>query len=1266
MKLKLNRYQENLWEFADLYPNVFYNLGLSFRLSKELNPYLLEKAFSYVVEHTDILHAVLLGDKRSGFYFETENKGRFHLVRDIASLEDCLEDMENFTHLPFDLANQWPIRAKLYHLPDDSFMLVIVFHHIGIDGVSVVDLLSMLAEVYDQLEQDDCYPELRIPAWSDYLDHVSKVDEVSWRAAITYWKQCFSGKVFRTDFPDVTSAGTDYSCQYHEFELGEELMARINHIARQNGTTSFLVILAAWMFVLSRFSGQKEIFVDNPINRRPAKSRNLIGFFVNSLPYYADAFGDSSRVCDLLLNLTKQHKALRSFRDYTLSEILTSMGGEQVALTLGKVNVGINFVGWSDSLVIPFKGVSCHFFRRLDHFLASDLLLEVEPTQVGLSRIGFKSHFTQEYVQALAQALRVALFTFTDNPDQHLSGISLVSAEETKALSHAFEKQLDQLLPIDESINEVFERVTRTCPDKEALIYGEHSMTYKEVLEYSNLGAHQLRSAYLRQFGQELPVGEPIGIYTTNKLQAILWIFTILRAGGAYVSLDVSYPKERISFMAQDYGMRCVLSDEKDVAEKIPSALSCFSLKKEIECEADNNHVSLPRVNKSSLAYIISTSGTTGKPKGVPIRHEQVLTLIQSGLLVPDDDQRVLQFASLCFDASVGEIFWTLLNGSTLVIATEEQRLDVDLLNKLLIGKRISVAMIPPVLLARFPKIELPDLTHLWVAGESTPEHVINYWKKGRLFYNGCGPTETTVFSNVCQMDDSTPANDIGLPLIGVTCYVLDHDLNLVPDYVRGELYIGGPQVTSGYINRPDLNREKFIDNPFATARDRELGRNLVLYKSGDLVSRLPNGHFLYHGRIDFQVKIHSFRVELGEIESSLNQCPGVEGSLVLAKDVAGDKKLVAYVIVDENTSEEISGSQLRNFLSKHLPYYMIPSKWVFVSHFPLTVNGKIDKNALPEPDFSSEDAEIDIVPPKSLEEHLLERVIAEVCKMDKVSVDADLFDMGISSIEVMMVIAQAANLGLELSVSRFYQEKTIRAIVRDNKAQFCFWADETVRKEDKPILLLVCGDAYFNPDYLHFVERFGKDYAILVLDSYHAYFTSRENLSWEELMNVYRRMVGNVLGDRVPKLIAGFCIGGEMALSVASLFAECDSKPTLVLLDSFANRRKWGIWSFDYTESLGMLRERLVEETSGLLQSQVLYAYPGDIRLFLANQFTIEHIQDADKKSVEERVYGQFRENASAWQELVPQCRIEWIECDHWHMLDRLAVDQIYEKLAY
>ena len=1221
MKLRLNRYQENLWKYANLYPAEFYNLGLSFCLSPKLRPDLLKRAFEYVLNSTEVLSAVLVSDDDFGTCFETENKAPFIFECCDSTLDACRKDMEYFTREPFDLSSQWPIRVKLYHLPDQSFMLAIVFHHIGIDGVSVRDLLEMLACVYNSLDEQERYPDLKVPSWSDYMNGPGKIDRDLGKQDLDYWKNLLVDKNCKTIFPEVSVSPTDYTCQFMNFELGEHIMSNVNHVARQNGTTSFLIILAAWMFVLRRFSGQDTIFVDNPINMRPAKSRNLIGFFVNSLPY-ALAFDETRSVKDLFFELTRQHKMLKPSRKYTITEILGALENERMTSALGKANIGINFVGWSDSLIIPLKNVDCHFYERLDHFSALDLLLEVEPTKVGLSRICYRADFSEDYVRVLMNSLKETLRAFVANPDQKLSEIALLPHEQIKALMLAYEKRLDQLLPVEESINERFERMALSYPEQLALIYDEKSISYQDFHEFCERGTRLLRTAYRLRFKEEIKAGEPIGIYTADKFKAILWIFTILRAGGAYVSLDFSYPKERIAFLVRDYGIRSVLSDREEALNVFPSSVLCLSLD---EKEPVPVQEILPQVDKSSLAYIISTSGTTGQPKGVPIRHEQVLTLLQSGLFVSGPHQRVLQFASLCFDVSVWEIFGTLLNGSTLVIATEVQRHDIVLLKELLISKRVSVALIPPVLLSRFPHQEMPDLTDLWVGGDSTSGNVIEYWKKGRRFYNGYGPT----------------------------------------DYVWGELYIGGPQVTSGYINRPELNKEKFIPNPYATARDRELGRNLVLYKSGDWVSRLPNGHLLFHGRIDFQVKINGFRVELGEIESQLNQYPAVARSVVLVKTVADDKRLVAYILPAENYRDTLSGRQLKIYLSESLPYYMIPSKWIFVKSFPLTINGKIDLKALPDPDMG-EDTDADIVAPESTEERLLERVVAEVCKMDRVSVEADLFDMGISSIEVMMVIAQAANLGLDLSVSRFYQGKTIRAIVRDNKAQFCFWADETVQKEDKPILLLVCGDAYFNPDYQYLVEKFGNDYAILVLDSYHAYFASRENLGWEELMNMYRRMVGNVLGDRVPKLIAGFCIGGEMALSVASLFAECDSKPTLVLLDSFANRRKWGIWSFDYTESLGMLRERLVEETSGLLQSQVLYAYPGDIRLFLANQFTTEHVQDADNKSVEERIYGQFRENASAWQELVPHCRIEWIESDHWHMLDRLAIDRIYDRLTH
>lgn len=1261
MRLRLNRYQENLWKYANLYPAEFYNLGLSFRLSPKLRPDLLERAFEYVLGSTGVLRAVLVPDDDFGICFETENKALFIFECCESTLDACRMDMEHFTREPFDLSNQWPVRVKVYHLPDQSFMLAIVFHHIGIDGVSVRDLLDMLACVYDSLEEHGVYPELKVPSWLDYINGSGEIDRALGKEDLDYWKSLLADKSYKTIFPDVSVSTTDYTCRFVNFELGEQIMSSVNHVARQNGTTSFLIILAAWMFVLRRFSGQSTVLVDNPINMRPARSRNLIGFFVNSLPYVV-TFDESRPVKDLFVELTRQHRMLKPSRKYTITEIFGALESDQMANALGKANMGINFVGWSDSLVIPLKHVDCHFYERLDHFSALDLLLEVEPTKVGLSRICYRADFSEDYARVLADSLREALRAFAANPDQELSRISLVPHGRIEALTLTYEKRLDQLSPIGESINERFERMALSCPERLALIYDEKSITYKDFYESRERGARLLRRAYRLRFMEEIKAGEPIGIYTADKFKAVLWIFTILRAGGAYVNLDMSYPKERIAFLARDYGMRAVLSDREEASDLFPPSVLCLSLDEE---EAVSGQEALPQVDKSSLAYIISTSGTTGLPKGVPIRHEQVLTLLQSGLFVKGAGQRVLQFASLCFDVSVWEIFGTLLNGSTLVVATEEQRHDIALLKELLVNKRVSVALIPPVLLSRFPHQEMPDLTDLWVGGDSTSGNVIEYWKKGRRFYNGYGPTEATVCATACEMDDLAVANDIGLPLIGVTCYVLDPNLNLVPDYGWGELYIGGPQVTSGYINRPELNREKFIPNPFATSRDRELGRNLVLYKSGDWVSRLPDGHLLFHGRIDFQVKINGFRVELGEIESQLNQCPGVARSVVLAKTVADDKRLVAYILPAEDYREELSGRRLKACLSESLPYYMMPSKWVFVKSFPLTINGKIDLKALPDPDMG-EDTDADIVAPASAEERLLERVVAEVCKMDRVSVEADLFEMGISSIEVMMVIAQAANLGLDLSVSGFYQGKTIRAIVRDNRARFCFWADETDRGEEKPVLLLVCGDAYFNPDYRYFVEKFGDDYAILALDSYHAYFASRENLGWEALMDVYRRLVGDILGDRVPQLIAGFCIGGEMALSVASLFAGRDPKPTLVLLDSFANRRKWGIWSFDYSETLGLSRERLVEETSGLLKSQVLRAYPGAVCLFLADRFTTEHIRGADERQVEERAYGQFRENAAAWRELVPRCRIEWIGTDHWHMLERSAIDQVYDRLTY
>lgn len=1247
MKLRLNRYQENLWRYAGLYSSDYYNLGLSFRLSDNLNADNLEKAFSYLVHSAELMHSVLVEDEQQNFYFETANTGNLIFDKFSCSFEFCLQDMDQFTRKDFDLSCEWPIRVRLYSLPDASYMFVIVFHHICIDAVSVVDFLALLGKIYDQIELDGSFPELEMPLWKDSVERMESEQAVPDEKSLNSWLSTMNSSTSQLIFSD-TGIPMSYSFDYESFELGEELMEQINGVARQNGVTPFLFILSAWMFVLNRSTGQNDIFVETPINQRPTKSRNLIGFFVNSLPLAID-FDGMIRPKDLFSILVRQWKALRPLRRFTWPELVRCLDKKKAVNISGRPNIGINFVGWSSSLTIPFSSVDSHFFRRLDHNSALDLLLEVEPTKIGLSRICYHSIFSKEQIQSLIESLRTALQAFVADSDRALSSISLVPLEKQLKLAGKYEKQLDSLPPLTESINERFERIAMEYPDHAALVYDGNTITYRALLSQVVRDASCLRSLYRSHFQQELPLSEPIGIYMRNKCQAIIGMLSILRAGGAYVNLDPSYPSERISFMAKDYGMRCILTDEASALSSIlPSELYCFSPE---SMRGEEGACDCPEANLSALAYIISTSGTTGQPKGVPIRHSQLLTLLQSGRFVADSGQRVLQFASLSFDVSVWEVFATLLNGSTLVIATEDQRLDLEQLCDLLIQQKVSAAQIPPVLLSKIPKRDFPDLKAIWAGGEATSKAVIEYWRKGRMFYNGYGPSESTVCSSACLMEAATLPNDVGEPLVGVTYYVLDEHMNLVPDFVRGELYIGGPQVTSGYINRPELNAVKFVPNPFATERDRALNRNLVLYRSGDLVSKLPNGHLLFHGRIDFQVKVHGFRIELGEIESVLNQHPEVARCVVQARDAANDKVLVAYVLPAGGKGDALQASALRAYLSERLPSYMIPARWAFVAEFPMTVNGKIDLKALPDP-VCEAGAEDGWVAPATSEESILEAIAAETLQMEHVSVDANLFDLGLTSIQVMMMVSEVSALGLELSASSFYRYQTIREIARHRKASICFWHQD--EDPDKPVAVIVCGDTYFAPDYLLLAEHLSKTHSVLVLESYHEYFSHNAMTDWHQTIETYLSIMLKALNGREVRLLCGFCLGGEMALGIASLLDDRNlMKPQLLLIDSFANRDKSLPIAMDYPGTSEAVNARRQEETNHLLQTQALSSYQGDMRLVLAGHFTTERMQLSDAALLAAR--RQFEENAGVWQKLYPQCRIEWRDAAHWDILKNL-----------
>lgn len=1250
MKIKLNKYQRLLWKYANLYPSYFYNLGLSFRFTETLDPLLLQDSFYYLVNSVEILHSLLIEDEND-LYFETQQDLPFEFpIEEIASEELCEAALDQFTQSSFDLYTQRPMRVRLYKLPDHSYILITVFHHICIDGISVTDLLNLLAQIYNERLHDNPYPQLQFSTFKENTQILHKNDQHSYSdICLEYWSEIFKDKQLNLSFPSITKKQTNYQFKDVKFELGILRMKEITHVGRRLGTTAFLVILSAWMYVLHRFSGQTHILVDNAINLRPPRLKNSIGFFVNNLPLLS-SFKEGLTCEELILQLTQQRKKLKLIQSYTLDEVISLLQKENHEFVSGNINVGMNFVKWGDSIHIPLQGTDCQFHRRIDKFSNLDLLLEVDPNENGLARICYCPEFPRPYIETLIDSLKQVLDHFSNNSRNALSEICLLSSKQLKTYQKETESHLNGLSPIDGSINTRFGQIARKYKDHPALIYNNTSISYESLYKLCEQNAYRIRKIYSEKFLQEMPVGEPIGIYTADKRQAIIWLLSILKAGGTYVNFELNYPAERIHFIMDDYEIRYILSDSVEQANVFSKGTLITSLP-EANTKYSNTE-KLPAVPQDTNAYVISTSGTTGLPKGVPITHQQVLQLLQSKVMVDNQQDIVLQYASLCFDASVWEIFSTLLTGATLIIANEEERFSPKALSDLLQDQSVTSALIPPIMLAELPRIKLPLLTKLIVGGDSTPKPIIDYWQKNRTFINAYGPTECTVCATACMMNDDTLPNDIGCPIEGIACYILDQNRHLLPPFVRGELCIGGPQVSKGYIKREELNREKFIKNPYQTEEDKRIGRNAILYRTGDLVSRLPNGHILFHGRIDFQVKIHGFRIELEEIENALNQHPGIKKSVVIVRDYQKEKKLIAYV----QTDQALSSQELRQSLAKTLPYYMIPSGWVFRPSFALTTSGKIDRKQLPEPDMLAE-SPISLAPPQTREERLLLDIISSTCHIEQIGVETDLFDLGISSIQIMMITAEASLKGLDLSISTFYKERTIRKIVQKPLSSLCFWGN--TYDENKPIMVLVCGEANFNTEYQAFIDIFGKEYAILVLDSIHEYARQEKEIHWNQLIDTYTSLLEQVVIDKEIKVIAGFCIGGEIGSGIANRLVDKGEtyRPELLLLDSFSKRDK-GL-RFEYPDAAQSYAEKCNETVSRLLQNQKMETYPGNVMLFLANQFTTQRL-DLKNPDTKERAYRQFQENARHWKELMPHCQIFYLDTNHWEILQTTFLSQI------
>ncbi|MEG4248113.1 amino acid adenylation domain-containing protein [Microcoleus sp. Pol10D4] len=1061
--LPLSFAQERLWFFDQLEPgNPFYNLCGAVRVTGQLNAEALRQSIEKIIERHEILRTAFAGGEKEQIQVIFEAKvfplplidlsDRSPEERDKAAQKLSAEAAK----LPFDLTQPHLLRAKLLRLSETEHTLLLSAHHIIFDGWSLGVFLRELAAFYEGLSNKNLATIPPLPI--QYADFATwqrqQMQGEILEAQLTYWKQQLSGSAAVLNLPTDFSrpAVQSYKGGRQLFELPEHLTEAITQLSRREKTTPFMTLLAAFKTLLYRYTGQEDILVGSPIaSRNSSKTESLIGFFVNTLVLRSDLTGNPTFL-ELLSRVREVALGAYAHQELPFEKLVEELQPNRDLSHSPLFQVMFAFQNASEfALELPGLSLNC---QQIHSGTANfDLTLELEATATGI-RGWFEYSldlFESATIARMAGHFQNLLEGIVANPSARLSDLPLLAETECQQLLFEW-NNTGVNYPPNECVHRLFEAQAAKTPDAVAVQFECQSLTYRELNDRANQLAH-----YLHSFGVK-PDGI-VGVYMARSLDAIVGILGILKAGGAYLPLDPIYAKERLDFMLEDAGVSVLLTQAELKAETpTQNNISVICLDADWQTIAQQNK-SNPEsaVLPENLAYIIYTSGSTGKPKGVMVQHQSLANYTQAASveygIEPGD--RILQFASLSFDASAEEIYPCLTRGATLVLRGNSMLDSISSFLQKCREWQITVLDLPTAywreLTARLSteKAEFPPSVRLTIiGGETALSASLNQWQKCvsekvRLV-NTYGPTETTIVATWCDtlptssssslpsapsapsaVKNSPKTLPIGRPIPNARTYVLDANLQPVPIGVPGELYIGGAGVSRGYINRSDLNREKFIPDPFSNVQgDR-------LYKTGDLVRYLPDGNLEFLDRTDRQVKIRGFRIELGEIESTLSQHPDVQEAVILAREEdSGQKRLIAYLVL--NSSLSIGNSalikNLRSFLREQLPDYMVPASFMFLEAMPLTPNGKVDFKAFPAPETNKSDA--DFIAPETLEEQVLADIWAEVLGLKQVEINDNFFELGGHSLLATQLIAKVRDrFQVELSLRCLFQSPTVASL---------------------------------------------------------------------------------------------------------------------------------------------------------------------------------------------------------------------------------------------
>ncbi|MFD0371242.1 amino acid adenylation domain-containing protein [Streptomyces sp. NPDC127114] len=920
---------------------------------------------------------------------------------------------------PFDMGRAPLWRALLVRVAPDDHLFLFVAHRVVCDERSLALLTGELAEVYRASKDGDAP---RLPALPvQYPDHAAwqrdRLDGAELDRLAGYWRDRLAGAEV-LEFPTDRPRGDTptYAGDARGFTVGHEALERARTLAREEGTTPYDVLLAAFFTLLHRYSGLDDLVIGSPdANRRHASVAPVIGPFADTTVLRGDVSGDPA-FRELVRRVGRVVSEAHEHGGLPFAELVRAVDPAhdpsrpplfQIVFAARDADAPTELPG----LTTTREDVATDTSR---HDMSWTLVEPAVPGTDAVLHIAFNTHlFDGESIARFARHYDGLLHTLTADPDAPLSAAEVLSPADKEFLDRVGS---GPVRPVRETtVVEQFEARVREAPDSVALVVEDVPTSYAEL----NARANRL-AALLR--GRGAGPGTRIGLCLRRNADLTTAMLAVLKTGAAYVPLDPTHPPARVAEIAADSGLHTVVAHAA-----VTAAVSAVTAPVVTLDEVRADLAAMPDTDPplaaqpGDLAYVIYTSGSTGRPKGVLLEHRGVVNFIDSARelfdLTPAD--RVLGFASITFDVSVFETFSALLTGARLCLATDDERLSIDRLQSLMERAGITVIDLPPTVMPLLAPERLTDLRIAFVGGEAFSGELVNRWNPGRRLFNGYGPTECTVTMIVEECPgtwDTSPP--IGLPMTNHVAHVLDRDLRQVPVGVPGELVIGGAGLARGYLDRDELTAEKFVADPFGTAPG---GR---LYRTGDLVKRLPDGRLVFLGRIDQQVKIRGLRIELGEVESALAGVTGV-GQVTVRPwtDDAGDKHLVGYLT---GVAEEQLPS-VREQLGTVLPSYMIPSYFVVLDELPLTSSGKVDWRRLPAPDPESAGDGAGDEPRTATERVLLHDVLGPLLRNARLGVHDDFFLAGGNSLQAAQLMSAInRRFGVEIALGDFFTSPTV------------------------------------------------------------------------------------------------------------------------------------------------------------------------------------------------------------------------------------------------